>query len=206
MGRLCFAAFLVIGLSASPGGAAPQVALETSVDTAQQRQALRKLSLCLAQTRQRWARRTLDQPYLSDSQASAAAEALIGKDNCAGDDEVEVTFRTSGLVGGLAEHFVKRDSTGLDPARLGGRLATATARNVTEDFAMCVASRNPAAARDMALSDPGSAAESAAGGLLAVHVEPCTNRGEQLAVDLQALRSLMAIALYRATTGPGSAP
>ena len=72
--------------------------------------------------------------------------------------------------------------------------------NVSEDFALCVAARNPAAARDLALSEPGSAAETQAVQQVSAHVPPCVNDGEKPTVELQSLRALISTALYRAMT------
>jgi hypothetical protein len=79
-------------------------------------------------------------------------------------------------------------------------LSTLPPLNVTEDFALCVASRDPASARALALSEPGSAAEDAAARKVSAHLESCTQDEERLTVDLQALRSLVATALYRSVT------
>ena len=178
----------------------PAVPIQPSVDSAEERQTLRALSACLAKARPGWARSTLSHAYLSDEQASAAAQALSGTDNCIRGSQAEVTFRTSGMVGSLAEHFLQTDVQKADAARLKSVLSTMTPRNVTEDFALCVASRDPAAARDLALSEPGSAAEGSAAQRAAVHVAPCLNPGEDLKVELQSLRALLSTALYRATT------
>ena len=200
MAKLYLAALLAIG-AASVHAQPPKVTLEASPDSAEQRKGLQKLTSCLAERRPRWARGTLSRPYLSDAQAYDASLALKGKDGCTpGLDGTEVTFRTSGMVGSLAEHFLRKDLQQTSAARLADKLSTLAPLNVTEDFALCVASRNPAAARDLALSEPGSAAEDAAARKVFAHVEPCTQDTERLTVDLQALRSLIATALYRGMT------
>jgi hypothetical protein len=198
MARLLLGALLAAqaaSLQAQPP--APAVAVQSDVDSAAERKRLRDLSACLAEARPRWARKTLSYPYLSDAQASAAATALSGKDTCITRPEAEVTFRTSSLVGSLAEHFLQTDLRNADFARLTKTLSTLEPLNVTEDFALCVASRNPAAARDLSLSEPGSAAEAEAGRKLSAHIEGCTVPGEDLKVDMQSLRALVATALYR---------
>lgn len=197
MAKLYVAALLAIA-AASVQAQPPRVTLEPSPDSAEQRKASQKLTSCLAEARPRWARHTLSRPYLSDSQALAAAAALRGRDTCVSSrDGEEVTFRTSLMVGSLAEHFLQEDMRRADAARLADKLSTLTPRNVTEDFALCVAARNPGAARDLALSEPGSAAEDDAARKVFTYVEPCRQDTEQLTVDLQALRALVAAALYR---------
>lgn len=191
-----FALFALLAVSASAAQAQPSVRIGPNIDSAQELQTLRNLSSCLATIRPRWARQTLAQPYLSDGQARQAGQALRGRDMCL-KNETEVTFRTSGLVGGLAEHFLRSDIQRADFTRVAGALATITPLNVSEDFALCVAVRNPAAARDLALSEPGSAAESQAASKLSDHLPPCISQGEKPAVDLQSLRALMSTALYR---------
>lgn len=201
MAKLYLAALLAVGAaSVAAQPSSPTVPIRPSPDSAEQRQVLRTLTACLAEARPRWARRTLAHPYLSDAQAHDAAQALSGTDTCIGRNGAEITFRTSGLVGSLAEHFLRVETERVQSARLATALYGLTPRNVTEDFALCVASRNPAAARDLALSDPGSAAETEATRVVATHVEPCTNHGEQLTVDQQSLRALVSIALYRGIT------
>lgn len=197
MTRYVIAALLAFSAAS---GTAQTVDIQPTVDTPEQRQSLRTLTSCLAQQRPRWARQTLAQPYLSQSQARIAAYALSGRDTCVTRNEVEVTFRTSSLVASLAEHYVRTEIGQIDLARLSSALNAITPLNVSEDFAFCVASRNPTAARNLTLSAFGSAEEAAAAQQLAGGVAPCTNRGENLTVDLQALRALSATALYRAVS------
>lgn len=193
-----FLAILLTAAAASASAQPPKVTLEPSPDSAEQRKASQKLTACLAEARPRWARYTLSRPYLSDAQANDAAGALRGRDTCVTSrNGIEITFRTSLMVGSLAEHFLQEDIRRADAAQLAEKLSTLPPRNVTEDFALCVAARNPAAARDFALSEPGSAAEDAAARKVFSYVEPCTQETEQLTVDMQALRALVAIALYR---------
>jgi len=205
--KLCLAALLAFGAAAA--AAQPPAATATiqpSVDTDAQRQALREFTTCLAGNRPRWAEQTLAQPYLGPTQARLASQALSGRDTCIrGNGGVELTFRTSSLVGSLAEHFVRTEIERIDAARLAAALSTVRPLNVTEDFAMCVASRNPRAGTDLALSAFGSAAEAEALRQLVNGVAPCTSAGEQLTVDLQSLRALTAMALYRAIRAVPSA-
>jgi hypothetical protein len=201
MAKLFLAALLAA--SAVSVQAQPRVTIEPSPDSAEQRKGLQKLTSCLAEARPRWARGTLSRPYLSDAQRQDASLALTGKDGCTPGlegEETEVTFRTSGMVGSLAEHFLRKDIQRADAARLAEKLSSLPPLNVTEDFALCVASRNPAAARDLALSEPGSAAEDAAARKVSTYLESCTTDTEKLTVDLQALRALVATALYRGVT------
>jgi hypothetical protein len=170
------------------------------VDPAEEREALRKISACLAKARPRWAQQTLSHPYLSKAQASSAAEIMSGRDACVKGDQMELTLRTSGMIGSLAEHYLSARIGRADFNRVAKALNTLAPLNASEDFALCVASRNPAAARDLALSQPGSAAETEAAGKVAAHVGGCTDEREQLKVDMQSLRALIAVALYRGIT------
>jgi hypothetical protein len=88
--------------------------------------------------------------------------------------------------------------------RLNKALATVPALNGSEDFGLCVASHDPAAARELALSDPGSPAETDSARRLAGGIATCTRPGEGLQVDLQSLRALNAVALYRAVYQGGA--
>lgn len=190
------AALLAIGAT-SVQAQTPVAAIQPSPDTAEERQALRSLSACLAKARPRWARHTLSLPYLSDSQAYAASRALSGKDSCVPRTGAELTFRTSSMVGSLADHFLRTEIRQVDPARLTSALARMTPLNVSEDFALCITARNPDAARDLVLSEPGSSTETQAVRKFAGYIDICTNDGEQLTVDMQALRALVSTALYR---------
>lgn len=187
-------------LATAPAPAQPVGApLQPSVDTPAQRQSLRALLTCLIRQRPDWARQTMAQPYLSDAQARIAASALGGRDSClTGRNDVEVTFRTSNLVGSLAELYLSNEIGQVDEGRLSTALSTLNPLNVSEDFALCVTARDMVAARELAMSPFGSAAEAAAAERLATGVAPCTNRGEDLTVDLQSLRSLASFALFRA--------
>jgi hypothetical protein len=111
-----------------------------------------------------------------------------------------MTFRTSTLVGALAEHFVRAQIPKTDTKRLAAALASAAPLNVSEDFGLCVAAHNVGAATDLALSDPGSPQEDRAVSEVGTYVASCANPGERLTVDLQSLRALVANALYRAIT------
>jgi hypothetical protein len=181
------------------------VPIQPVVDTPEQREALRSLLTCLAEARPRWARQTLSYAYLSDAQARSAAAVLGGSDACLRVKEAELTFRTSSVVANLAEHFVRSDIKKADFAQVEDALSTAPPLNASEDFALCVAARDAAAARDLALSNYGSETEAGALRRLAVHLKPCMNKGEQLTVDMQALRALASVALYRGITKASAA-
>ena len=200
--KLSFAALLAAAASAvqaAPPAPAP-AAIAPSIDSAEERQVLRNLSACLAERRPAWARQTLAEPYLSKEQARQAAQALGGDDTCLKGEEVEVTFRTSGVVGSLAEHFLKADMARADAQRLATVLNTMEPKNASEDFGLCVSAGDPDSASALAMSEPGSDAESKAVGQLAVQVSRCMRPGETLSVDVQALRALVSTALYRGVT------
>lgn len=194
-------ALSAVAVQAQP--ATRTVSIQPSVDTAEARLKFRTFTTCLADARPRWARRTLAEPYLSNDQATAAAQALTGQDGCLGHNSQELTFRTSTLIGSLAEHFLRAELARVDFDGVVANLARIEPLNVSEDFALCVASRDPSAARDLALSEPGSAAEAQAAQEFRPHLASCMKAGEPLTVDLQSLRSLMATALYRAVTSSG---
>jgi len=176
---------------------ADSVPINPSPDSAEQRESLRRLTVCLAEARPRWARQTLARPYLSEAQRYEASAALVGRDSCVSGQEVEVTFRAASLVGSLAEHFVKSDLRRVDFQRVARAINTVEPLNASEDFALCVAARNPGAARDLVVSEPGSAEEERAAQRLSPHLPGCFQPDERQEVDLQALRALMATALYR---------
>lgn len=209
MRKLCLALlFVAVGPSvhAQPPAPAPAttIAIAPSVDSPEQRQTLSRFSACLAQARPRWARQTLAHPYLSKEQASMASLALKGTDSCVvGRDDTELTFRTSLLVGSLAEYFLRSELDHADSGRLARALNTIAPLNASEDFGLCVAARNPTAARDLVLSVPGSEGESRAARSLANGLAPCMDGTEPGTVDLQSLRALMSTALYRGVTAVG---
>jgi hypothetical protein len=188
---------MVVAGAASAQPAAP---IQPSVDSAGQRQSLRALVGCVAKSRQAWARQLLAQPYLGEGQSRAAGELFEGRDNCLRGKQVEMTFRTSSIVSSLAEHFLRSDLAAVDQERLARTLNSLAPANASEDFGLCVAARDPATASALSLSEPGSSEETWAAGQLAAFVEPCAAKGEKLTVDLQGLRGLMSIALYRAMT------
>ena len=171
--------------------------IQPSPDSAEQRQALRALTTCLANARPRWARRTLSRPYLSDAQASDASQAFVQRkrhlhsDGRRRDHVSNVQPRRQPGRALSARRAGRRRSRALSAA-----LFTLTPLNVSEDFALCVAARNHAAAHDLALSEFGSAAEMRQRGRRGRR-RPCTYDGEQLTVDLQALRAGLGRALSR---------
>lgn len=187
-------------LSSQPLPPVPAAVVQPAPDSAELRQSLRRLVMCIADRRPRWARQTLALPYLSEEQAREAAQALSGRDNCLADYQSDMTFRTSTLVASLAEHFLQAQTDRNAITRAATALNTATPLNASEDFALCVAARDPAAARDLTFSEPGSAGEEQAAQQLARRVEPCTRPGENLTIDVQSFRALIATAFYRALT------
>jgi hypothetical protein len=195
----------LVALAAASAQAQPAVPVAPNTDTAEELQTIRRLSACLAEKRPRWARRTLARAYLSDAQARDASEALSGTDTCIRSPEAEVTFRNSALIAGMAEHFLRADMQGVEFERVEKALLNIEPLNGSEDFALCVAARDPDSARDLTFSDPGSASESKAAVQLSRHVPPCVKPGENLTVDQQSLRALMATALYRAAGAARSA-
>ena len=195
MTKLCLAAWVALGAASVPAQASP---IQPSPDSVEERMALRKLTACLAEKRPDWARETLAKPYLSPAQMRAAMAGVSESGGCM--RGIEAELRYSGMVGSLAEHYLRSDLDRADSARLAAALSTLEPLNTSEDFALCIAARNPAAARALALSEPGSEAETAAAGRLAGALAPCTESGEALTVDLQSLRALTSTALYRGVT------
>jgi hypothetical protein len=198
MTRLFIALLLGAAVSTTAPAAALATPIQPSVDTVQQRLSLRTLMSCVAKSRPNWARQLLAQPYLGEEQTRTAGEALSGKDRCIMKEETEMTFRTSSMVSSLAEYFLRAELANADLDRVSRALNTLTPLNSSEDFALCVAARDPIAARDLALSEPGGNEELQAADKLALQVQPCVIKGEQPTVDLQSLRGLMSMALYRA--------
>lgn len=195
MAKLYLVALLAFG--AVPAQAAT---VQPAPDSVEERIALRKLSTCLAERRPDWARETLAKPYLSQAQMRSAMKGVSESGSCM--RGVDAGLRYSGMVGSLAEHYLRSEIRKTDPKRLVAALSSIEPLNASEDFALCVAARNPAAARDLALSEPGSAAENAAAARLAEGVKPCSTADDEgLSVDLQSLRALASTALYRGVTG-----
>jgi hypothetical protein len=184
-------------LLSTAANAAP---IEPAADSAAQRKALQALTTCLAEARPRWARQTLALPYLSQPQANVAAEALTGRDNCVAGSDAEVTFRTSSLVGNLAEHFVRADVDKTDSKRLKRGLIRAYAAQ--RHRRLCIVRHGPQSGRGAGARHQRARQRRGNDGSAPVRqpVEECTNTGEQLKVDVQALRALVSTALYRGIT------
>jgi hypothetical protein len=187
--------------AAIPAGQAQEAAVQPSVDSAAERVTLRNLSACLAKSRPRWARQALAKPYLSPGQESLLRDAMSGGDNCLnGGSKLQVSVRSSGMVSGLAEHFLTTELDRVGLKRVSAELVKVTSLNASEDFALCVAARNPKAAQGLAMSEPGSDAERQSAESLAKGIQPCLNPGETSKIDLQSFRALAATALYRGLT------
>jgi hypothetical protein len=193
MAKLYLVALLALG--AVPAQAAT---VQPAPDSVQERIALRKLGTCLAERRPDWARETLAKPYLSQAQMRVAMKGVSESGSCM--RGIDAGLRYSGMVGSLAEHYLRSEMRKADPKQLVAALSSIEPLNASEDFALCVAARNPAAARELALGEPGSGAENAAAARLADAVGPCTTADESLSIDLQSLRALAATALYRGVT------
>ncbi|MES2290546.1 MAG: hypothetical protein V4530_12500 [Pseudomonadota bacterium] len=197
MKKLYLTILLVVGASSAHAQMSAKLPVQPNTDTVERRQFLQDIMACLAKARPRWARQTLSYPYLGDAQSGAAAEAFSGNDNCVRGDKVDVTFRTPGIIGGLAEYYLRTAYAQADFSRVSGSLQAMKPMNASEEFAFCLAARDPAVARDLTMSTIGSSAEAALGRQLAGKAAPCVGGGMQISVDVQSLRALMATALYR---------
>lgn len=193
MTKLCLVLLLATGAASAHA--------QTSVDTTEERQTLQTMVDCLAKARPRWAHKVLSQPYLGDAQARAAAEVMTGRDSCmVGNGEKGIIFRNSGVAGGLAESFLRANLDRADFAQVSARMPTITPLNASEEFALCLAGKNAAAARSLVQSPIGSSSENQAARELTGEAGACVAKGAQLKIDLQSLRALMATALYRSVT------
>jgi hypothetical protein len=202
---IAITALLAAALAASAPGASAAAAIQPALDSVAERQAVRDFTMCVAAERPAWARQTLARPYLSGGQAFESSQLLSGRDQCSPGPEVELQFRTSTVIAALAEQSLRSGLGKTDFQRVVRSISALEPLNVSEDFALCLASRNPMAARDLALSDPGTSAEQRAAAGLGRHIAACTNPGEDLIVDLQALRAMASIALYRGLTATRAA-
>lgn len=203
MKKLHLLSILAAGLTLTPVAVAAQSAGTGEVDVTTDRRNLRSFSLCVAAERGDWARSTLALPYLSREQVVAAHTVLSGRADCQSSEVMEFDFHASQLVGGLAEHFLRADLANADVARLAqlndqSLAASGLApRNEYEDLGLCVVQRDPAAARALVLTDPGSGAETSAATRVTANVAPCVYQGQSMRLDVPALRALVATALYR---------
>jgi hypothetical protein len=70
-------------------------------------------------------------------------------------------------------------------------------RNGSEDFAFCLARKDPVAVRALIDTVPASKKEAAEIGRLIPHLGSCVVQGSTLTLNKQTIRTLLAVGLYR---------
>lgn len=187
-------------LDPAPGAVRPQ----DSLDRVTGRRVMRTFAGCLLRNKPRIAAEIMAEPFGSETQAAVVQRRVAGINDCMGATGLSMGFSVRALAGALAEaelgnRFATTDLARV--ARLTGddiTVLSLTPRNGSEELGLCVVRRAPEAVRTWALSEPGSAAETAARRIAVDQVGPCVDQGQPLRADIDGLRAILSAALYRA--------
>lgn len=155
---------------------------------------------CTARSQTRATRALLAMDFRTDAYWSELGKLARKAGQCLYPGEV-LRFRGSLLfAGALAEGLYERDD--LSGAGLAARVEAApaiAARDGTEVIGLCVARRDPIAVRAVLATRPASDDERAAMGALKTTLAGCVPAGLDVRFGRPALRSLVALGLYRLT-------
>jgi hypothetical protein len=188
-------------LDTAPRGAVPLVERNDQVTA---RRVVEAFSACLFYDRRRVATQILAAPYSSDRQVEIVRDEVQGVQDCMGRNGVSMALHAPTLAGGLAEAAVHARFGTADLTRLTALTDADVARtgliprNGYEDLALCIVRAGPAAVKDFISTEPASTFERVAFRAVVPLVAPCVPRGQNLSLDMAALRSMVAVGLYRA--------
>lgn len=168
------------------------------------RRAMNKFARCVANQRPDKAVAILALAYLSPEQDAAINDTVGGFEDCLGIGDRQMRFPPPAMIGGMAEELILTRYRNLDVARLAPFLAIETEpaglvpRTRSEDFAHCMVQKDAATIRALIETGPASAQEGALIARLIPHLGPCVPAGENLKLNKAAVRSVVALGLYRA--------
>ncbi len=168
------------------------------------RRAMNKFARCFANQKPDKAVAILALPYLSAEQDAAINGAMGIFEECIGIGDRQMRFPPPAMIGGMAEELILTRYRNLDVARLAPFLALETEpaglapRTRSEDFAHCMVQKDAATIRALIETGPASAQEGALIARLIPHLGPCVPAGENLKLNKAAVRSVVALGLYRA--------
>ena len=211
--------FILLALVLHPASAIAEPETGSRIDTARgsvttydiegEKAAVRvmnKFARCVANRNRARATELLAMPYLSPEQSKRIGAFFGGEDTCLGLGDRELRFKAPVVLGGLAEGLILKSYKKSDVLRFAGmtdeamEAAGLAPRNVPEDFGQCVVRRDPGLAFDLIGSAPASPGEAAAVGKLTPHLGPCLIEGNTLNLTAMAVRSIIAVGLYRMLT------
>lgn len=154
------------------------------------------VSRCVADTRRVRAAEIVKLPFRSKEQVTAASRLIGGEEKCMGSVSVELTFNTDMLVMGMAEELFLASYKRADINAVIESGKGFVARDNLEDIGLCVARANPAAAKALLETPPGTARENAAFRAVVPLLGPCVPAGATLIFKKTVIRGSIAIALY----------
>jgi hypothetical protein len=172
--------------------ALPGEKVDTDLDDESVRM-VRNIGACLAAKNPALARRIVDAPLGSTSQALAIASVNPRRLRCS--QVARTKFPATQFTGAVAEALVM-DKLGNRPVPPLGAVGP-TPLTGTEGFAQCVVRRNPGNVRDLLATTPTGPAEAAAIRRIVPDLQPCIAAGTTLRFNKVAMRSLFALGLYR---------
>jgi hypothetical protein len=167
------------------------------------RQVTNQFARCIADTRPQFADQILEMPFTSGEQEKLISAHLGGWDKCLSTYQFDLKLNTLSILGGMAESRIAYKYRGADPAAFAKvtddqlYASPAAPRNTSEDFAMCLARKNPSAVRALIESRPETDKETASIKLLTPHLSECLIQGMTIQFNRSTIRAYAAYGLYR---------
>lgn len=183
-----------------PSPRAPEGEFENNADGATR--LLFGYSRCFAYERPSVAEKILDLPLHSPEQEAAIRKNIAGASHCLNrvGGGLRVKAPSVFLAGMAEERFLHRYGKH-DLAAIIAASSAVEPRNDWEAFSLCVVRRNPDQSRAVLGTSSRSAEEAAAVKALIPDLGPCVPQGVQLKLDRYAIRSYVAMGLYRSGRG-----
>ena len=157
---------------------------------------------CVASNRPAWSDQVLAMQFLSSEQLKAVGKEAGGMHICFSTGQYDLQLHSLSVLGGMAEQrieakFASQDVSGLSALTDDQLFASAAApKTTTEDFALCIVRKDPAAVRRLIKSEPTSAAEAQQVKALVPHLGGCLPKGLNIKLNKQTVRAYSAVGLH----------
>ena len=157
---------------------------------------------CVANSKPQWADGVLAMQFLSEEQTRAANKGVSGLQSCFSTSQFDLKFSFLSLLGGLAEQriterFGDKDVSGLSAITDEQLFSSAAApKTTTDDFAMCIARKDPVTVRRLIASEPITSQETQLIQSLVPHLSGCLPSGLNIKLNKQTVRAYSAVGLY----------
>lgn len=161
-----------------------------------------RFARCVANSKPQWADGVLAMQFLSEEQMRAATKGVSGLQSCFGTSQFDLKFSSLSLLGGLAEQRIAERFGDKDVSRLSAITdeqlfsSAAAPKTTTDDFAMCIARKDPVTVRRLIASEPITSEETQLIQSLVPHLSGCLPSGLNIKLNKQTIRVYSAVGLH----------